>query len=237
VVLVSSQAAAGPARGSDRPVREDEPAHPIEAYGQSKLEAEAAARLHEDRLPITVVRPASVYGPGDGDFLRVFRLASRAVALHVVPRHNAFSVVHVTDVVNALLAAAEHPVAAGRTYFVANEAATTWAALYAHVARAASVRRRLELQLPLSALALAGAAGDVVSALTGWHSLANGNKTKLARPRWWLCDSSRARAELGWRESIPLQQGVSDTYLWYLRAGWMRARQPRSAVPSEEPQA
>jgi len=237
VVIVSSQAAAGPAPALERPVREDDPPRPVEGYGRSKLEAEAAAHLHEDRLPITIVRPAAVYGPRDRDFLRVFRLAARAVALHAVPRDHAFSIVHVADVVTALLAAAEHRAAVGRTYFVANEAPITWRGLYDEIARAASARRLLELQLPLPALAIAGAAGDVVSAVTGWHTLANSNKTRLARPRWWVCDAGRARDELGWRESVPLQQGVRETYLWYLEAGWMRPPKARSAVPSEESQA
>jgi dTDP-D-glucose 4,6-dehydratase len=65
--------------------------------------------------------------------------------------------------------------------------------------------------------------------------LANGHKTRLARPRWWLCDATRARAELGWRESTTLQEGLRETYLWYLQAGWMRARTPRTApIPSKD---
>jgi len=235
VVLVSSQAAAGPAVSANRPVREDDPPRPIEAYGVSKLEAEHAARLHEGSLPITIVRPAAVYGPRDGDFLRAFRLATRAIALHAIPRDHAFSIVHVADAVHALLLAAEHPAAVGRTYFVANERPISWRELYAEMARAAGVSPRLEVRLPLPAIALAGLAGDAVSALTGWHSLANRHKTRLARPRWWLCDAARARGELGWRETRPLQQGIRETYLWYLQAGLMRARTPRgAAAPSKD---
>ena len=237
VVLVSSQAAAGPAPAPARPVREDDPPRPIEGYGKSKLEAELASRQYEDRMPISIVRPAAVYGPRDRDFLRAFRLAARAVTIHAVPRDNLFSIVHVTDLIRALLLVAERAEAAGRTYFVANEVPTTWRELYAEVARVASANRALELQLPLPALAAAGLAGDLVSALTGWHSLANGNKTKLARPRWWLCDAGRARDELAWLPEVPLQQGVRETYLWYLDAGWMRAPRRRPSVaPSEEPQ-
>ena len=235
VVLVSSQAAAGPAKAEHRPVREDDPAQPIEGYGHSKLEAEQATRLYGQSLPITIVRPAAVYGPRDRDFLRVFRLATRPIALHAVPRRHTFSIVHVADVVAALLLAAEQPAAVGRTYFVANESPTSWSALYAAMGGAAGVRPKAELQIPLSAVALAGMAGDALSALTGWYSLANSHKTRLARPRWWLCDASRARAELGWVPSVTLQQGLRDTYLWYLQAGWMRARTTRTnAVPSEE---
>ena len=235
VVLVSSQAAAGPASAEDRPVREDDVPHPIEGYGRSKLEAEQATRLYEQSLPLSIVRPAAVYGPRDRDFLRVFRLATRPIALHAVPRWHTFSIVHVADVVAALLLAAERPAAAGRTYFVANDVPTSWSELYAEMARAAGVKPSIELQIPRQAIALAGLAGDAVSALTGGHSLANRHKTRLARPRWWLCDASRARAELGWAPSLTLQQGLRDTYLWYLQAGWMRARTPRTnAVPSEE---
>ena len=235
VVLVSSQAAAGPAPSANRPLREDDPPRPIEAYGLSKLEAEHAARLHEGSLPITIIRPAAVYGPRDRDFLRAFRLATRAIALHAIPRDHAFSIVHVADVVHALLLAADHPAAVGRTYFVANERPISWRELYAEMARAAGVSPRLELQLPLPAIALAGLAGDAVSAVTGWHSLANRHKARLARRRWWLCDAARARDELGWREARPLQQCIRETYLWYLQAGLMRARTPRgAAAPSKE---
>jgi nucleoside-diphosphate-sugar epimerase len=237
VILVSSQAAAGPALSSTRPVREDDPPRPIEAYGQSKLEAELATRQFDDRIPVSIVRPASVYGPRDRDFLRAFRLAARTVAIHAVPRDNLFSIVHVADLVRALLLVAERTESAGRTYFVANEAPTTWRELYADVARAAFAKRALELQLPRPVLTAAGLAGDLVSALTGWHSLANGNKTKLARPRWWLCDASRARDELAWSPEIPLQEGVRETYLWYLDAGWMRASRRRTtAAPTKESQ-
>jgi nucleoside-diphosphate-sugar epimerase len=187
---------------------------------------------------MTIVRPAAVYGPRDRDFLRAFRQATHAVALHAVPRDNLFSIVHVRDVVAAMLLASEHPAAVGRTYFVANEMPVSWRELYAAVASEASTRRVLELQLPLAAITLAGLAGDAFSALTGLHVLANGHRTRMARPRWWLCDSSRIRAELGWRETIPLQDGVHETYLWYLHAGWMRAATPHpGTVPPEESRA
>jgi nucleoside-diphosphate-sugar epimerase len=234
VVLVSSQAAAGPASSPSRPLRETDPPRPIEGYGRSKLEAELAAARYDDRLPVSIVRPGAVYGPRDRDFLRAFRLAASRVAIHAVPRDNVFSIVHVADVVAALLLAAKRSEAVGRTYFVANPEPTSWRALYDEVVAASGQPPALTLQLPLASIAVAGLAGDLVSALTGRHSLANRNKTRLARPPWWLCDSSRARAELGWESNVPLQEGVRDTYLWYRQAGWMRQVKPRSApVPSE----
>jgi len=180
-----------------------------------------------------------VYGPRDRDFLRAFRMAARSIAIHAVPRHNRFSIVHVADLVDALLRAGDRPQAAGRTYNVANDAPVSWQELYDEVAAAASMVPALTVQLPMPAVAAAGYAGDVVSALTGWHTLANRHKTRLARPRWWLCDASRAHDELDWISAIPLQRGVRDTYLWYLAARWMRPRtsgRGGASVPTEESQ-
>src|SRR4051812_16912850 len=91
VVLVSSQAAAGPAPSADAPVRESARPVPIENYGRSKLQAEQAVARYRDLLPITILRPSAVYGPRDRDFLAVFRQASRRVAVHAVPRDHSFS--------------------------------------------------------------------------------------------------------------------------------------------------
>ncbi len=223
VVVVSSQAAAGPAPRHDAPRRESDRPLPVEAYGRSKLQAEQAVLRHREKLDITIIRPGAVYGPRDRDFLNVFKQASGRVAIHAAPRDHAFSLVHVADLVDILLLAAEHDAARGRTYFAAGEDGVTWRALYAEIAAAAGARP-FELQIPLPALRLAAHAADVVGSLMGRQTLLNRNKAALARPRWWLCDSSRARDELGWVPKIGLQEGVRATYLWYLEAGWLNRK-------------
>ncbi|HEY2026005.1 MAG TPA: NAD-dependent epimerase/dehydratase family protein [Gemmatimonadaceae bacterium] len=221
VVLMSSQAAAGPASSPDAPVRETDRPLPVENYGRSKLQAEQAVVRYRDDLPITILRPAAVYGPRDRDLLAVFRQASRRVALHAVPQDHAFSVVHVADLVNAALLAAERRESAGKVYFVADEEPLTWRRLYDLVALAAGAHP-IQVQVPLPAVRLAARAGELVSSITGRSSNFNRNKAAMARPRWWLCDASRARAELDWTPQITLQQGVHETYLWYVNAGWLR---------------
>ena len=239
-VLVSSQAAAGPATAADRPVVEDDRPLPIEAYGRSKLQAEQAVLRYRDSLPVTIVRPSSVYGPRDRDFLQAFRQETRRIAFHALPRDHALSLVHVHDLVGALLLAAERPEAVGRTYFVADETPVTWGALYDALATLAG-RSSLAVQLPSFALRLAATGGDLVSLLTGRESLVNRNKVALARPRWWLCDASRARRELGWNSQMPLQAGLQQTYTWYVDAGWLKAptavTRDMSQAATEEPKA
>src|SRR5262249_27775795 len=74
-VLVSSQAAAGPARNG-RPVEEGDPAAPVSWYGRSKLEAEEAV-ASEWKGPWIVLRPVVVYGAGVRGLLRLFAAARR----------------------------------------------------------------------------------------------------------------------------------------------------------------
>src|SRR5207249_3176164 len=64
LVVVSSQAAAGPAM-PERPAREEDTPHPVSAYGHSKLAAEREALAVADRVEVAIARPATVYGPRD----------------------------------------------------------------------------------------------------------------------------------------------------------------------------
>jgi nucleoside-diphosphate-sugar epimerase len=234
VVLVSSQAAAGPSSGADSPVRETDRPLPIEAYGRSKLQAEQAVVRYRDALPITIVRPSSVYGPGDRDFLQLFRQERRRIAVRVVPRDHQLSLVHVRDVVRALILAAERPRAVGRTYFVTHETPVSWGELYDAMDEVVG-RKPIPVRLPSPLLRLVARGGDLVSAVTGRPLLANRNKAALARPRWWLCDPSRAREDLGWRAEVPLLDGLRDTYTWYVEARWLTPLKATPREPGPEP--
>ena len=90
----------------------------------------------------------------------------------------------------------------------------------------------VQVQVPLVALRMGAIAADLLGAMTGRTTLLNRQKVALARPRWWHCDASRARDELGWIPEVPLQQGLRDTYLSYVQDGWLRA--PRLEASREE---
>jgi nucleoside-diphosphate-sugar epimerase len=233
VVLVSSQAAAGPAYAQDAPLRESDDPRPIEPYGRSKLDAELAARGHDARVPVVIVRPSAVYGPRDRAFLAAYREATGRVALHAAPRDQQFSLLHVSDLVDGLLRAAAAAAAPGRTYFLGGDAPVTWRALYAAIARASNATP-LEVQLPPFVLRAAALGGDLLSAASGRTYLVNSHRIKLARPRWWLCDAGRARDELGWHPQVRLLDGVTDTYHWYVREGWLREARPSVGARSIE---
>ena len=223
LVLVSSQAAGGPAASADAAIREIDPPSPVDAYGRSKLRAEQAALEFEAQLPISIVRPASVYGPRDRDFLEAFRQASGRVAWHASPPDHQFSLLHVADVIRGILAVAARPPGPARVFNFASDEPVSWRSLYREISTVAQAAP-LELQLPYPLLRAGAAAGDALGVLTGRAVLLNRHKLDLGRPAYWLSDATRARDELGWRPSTPLGEGLAQTFSWYLEAGWLRRR-------------
>lgn len=207
LLFVSSQAAAGPAPALDRPVDETTTPAPIEAYGQSKLDAESLVRAAADLEPV-IVRPVSVYGPGDRDFPIVFALARRGIAIHPANRQQWISIVHVRDLVEGMLQAATHPQAVGQTYFLGGDEPVQWDTVFRMCAAIANRRLWLDVELPRSVITLAARAGDMAARLTGHAGLITTEKVKMAHPRFWVCSSARAKRELGFHPVVSLQEGL-----------------------------
>jgi nucleoside-diphosphate-sugar epimerase len=233
LIFVSSQAASGPAASAESPVRESDTPHPIESYGQSKLEAERECARYSDRVPTVVIRPPSVYGPRDRAFLAAYREATSRIPLFASRRDQQISIIHVRDLVTGLIRAAEHPDAPGRSYFMANESVTNWVELYAVMADAAGTHPWLDVQLPAWVVQCAALVGDVVSTITGRATLLNRNKAAMTKPRWWICSPNAAKIELGWQAQELLHDGLRETYVWYLQARWLRrATRPAGKRPN-----
>jgi nucleoside-diphosphate-sugar epimerase len=227
-VFVSSQAAAGPATTREQPTIEGDAPHPVEAYGLSKLEAERIVVGYADRLPTSIVRPCSVFGPGDRDFLTLFRFAERGVMLYPGTADHWLSLLHVDDVVDGILAASRADRDSGRVYFLSSSAPVQWRTLGEQIARAVGrPTRHVNVFGPV--VQATSLAGELVGRLTGRGTLANRSKAALARHPFWVCSAERARAELGFVASRSLPTAVRDTYLWYHRSGWLRGS-PRTAL-------
>jgi nucleoside-diphosphate-sugar epimerase len=221
LVYVSSQAAAGPAPDAEHPKREEDAAAPIEEYGRSKLAAERAITARGAELPFTIARPVAVFGPGDRDFLAIFEMAKRGIAIYPGIRHSSINMIYVTDLIAGLMAAARSPASAGKTYFFGDDSARPWTTIYSTIGDVVGQQRAFELSIPRSVVGAAGVVGDFVGALVGKPSLVGKSKAVLAKPKYWLCTSERARKELGFATPTSLREGMRMTYDWYLQQRWL----------------
>ncbi len=224
-VLVSSQAAAGPARSLGAPTTEDDSPRPIEGYGTSKLEAEEEARRMMPRVPITIVRPCSVYGPGDVDFLALFRMAQRRSVFLPGTASQYMSLLYVDDVVHALLDAAVADATTGETIFLSSRQPVTWRELAASLG-VATGRTVVCVNVPSLFIRAAVPFGELWAHISGRASLLNRHKIALARPRYWICSADRAARLFGFAPKVDLPEGLRSTYSWYVHEGWLTAATP-----------
>ena len=222
-VFVSSVAAAGPSDGPGDVVDESRPPRPLTWYGKSKLAAEqllrALAGEGDSPLPLTIVRPAAVYGPRDRDFHAYFR----AINLHFSPQlgqgERCVSLIYVRDLVDLLVRALEQKEAVGQTYFGCGTA-STYAELAETIARVLD-RRPMRINVPLAALGPIAAMSTVQGRLTGRPALLNDQRLIELRQRSWLFSGDKARRELGFEAQYDLETGVRETAEWYRREGWL----------------
>jgi len=117
-VFFSSVKAMGD-KGSTTPMDETSPCAPDSPYGVSKLKAEALV-LHGGYVAEPVVlRPCMVYGESDkGNLPRMARMIAKGLMPPLPDFANQRSMVHVDDIVQAALLAAELPQAVNHIYIV-----------------------------------------------------------------------------------------------------------------------
>ncbi|MBI4544236.1 MAG: NAD-dependent epimerase/dehydratase family protein, partial [Gemmatimonadetes bacterium] len=216
-VYVSSTAALGPVPEGegDEDTRYAPAGRYPSAYHRTKAAAHRLALEAQRRgLPLVIVCPAFVYGPGDhgpgGRFIADL-LAGRVPGLLTRPAW--FSYVHVDDVAQGLVLAGERG-APGAVYVLSGEHASL-NEFAARVARLAGRRPPL-LRFPVPLARLTGALLDVVSRATGLRfPITREGVDAVARHRW-LHSHERATRELGWRPR-PLAEGLPETVEWFAR--------------------
>ncbi len=217
VVFISSLAAIGSGT-PDRPAREDALPRPINAYGRSKLAAEAVVRATAS-MPWTILRPSAVYGPRDRQFLPLFRMASRGLFLLAAPASTPFTMVFVDDVVRAIVAAAEAPRAAGQPLFIGHPEPATTQDILSGLARAYG-RRYAPRRVPRLALGAAALAGEVAWWL-GRQPMLDVSRLGEFRAEGFVCAVDLASGVLGFTAAVPLAEGIERTQGWYRERGWV----------------
>jgi dihydroflavonol-4-reductase len=77
------------------------------AYARAKLQAEEFCKEYSDRISVTIVNPAEVYGPNDRDLITVGNLIDFATSNPVTVFEGGTSIVYVDDVAAGMIAALE----------------------------------------------------------------------------------------------------------------------------------
>jgi len=193
--------------------------HPVTEYGKSKLLAEQYVMDAARRNAITacVVRPAVVYGIGaPGNVARLLATIQRGWLPRVGGARNRKSMVHVDDLAEAIVRAAERPDRTnGRTYNVAGEAVTVDTMAHA-LAKGAAARVRW-IPVPRMVASLAAGTSRVLSLASGGR-LPDASRALDAFAGEATVDAAAVAADLG-VSFRPAALGLEDTAREWVRLG------------------
>lgn len=199
-LFVSSIKVNGEGTAPGHPYRADDKPAPVDPYGVSKAEAEAAlfALGRETGMEVVVVRPVLVYGPGvRANFAAMTKAVARGLPLPLGGIRNRRSLLFVGNLSDLVRRAAEHPAAAGRTFLVSDGEDLSTPETLRRLGTALGRRARLLLVPPAILRAAAAALGKKAQAQRLLGSL--------------QVDITPNREILGWTPPFSVEAGFAET--------------------------
>ena len=194
---------------------------PGDIYQETKCEAEQLALSYRDRIPLAVARPTAIYGPGDTRLLKMFRMVAKQRFPLIGGGENYYHAVHVNDLVQGLRLLGTHPNAVGEIFILGGEHYLKLSELAALIAEAARVPPP-RLRLPVRPFQLVG---SLVEKLC----IPFGIEPPIHRRRVDFYTKSRAfsiekaKRLLGYHPRVRLNDGIRETFDWYVANGYIEA--------------
>ena len=212
------------------PTRETSPIKPSNNYEKSKwMQEQTAIEFHKKYgLPVTVMRPASIYGPRSryGAIIPILMLARGELQAIPGSGKTMGAFVHVKDVIGSALFLAGKKEAIGESYNVADDSHYTNEELLLYAAEL------LDVKIPkfhIPALVI-----NLMAWWSEWKAKLGGKKPVLERDAvkylfhdYWV-DNSKIK-ELGYKLTYPdIKEGLKETIRWYKDEGWLSMESTRS---------
>ena len=218
LIYISSQAASGPSKAGI-PRKESDPCEPISSYGKSKALAEKV--IHKQcQQPYNIVRPCSVYGPQDRDFLQLFKLCKKGLSLQVGKEARLLNMIHVSQLAGFILRLIGNSNVDREIFFASDNRIYTQAQVVQYIAKAMAIENR-ELVVPQILAQGAFGLSDLWSRIIRRPLVMNLEKYKEITAEAWVVDTSKARELLDWDPPARMPELIEETYQWYISNGWL----------------
>jgi len=188
------------------PIEESDVPSPGNAYGESKVAAEQAVR--ESGVPFVILRPVVIYGLG---FEPAFAPIVKAIQKQKLPiigeGDTHFPVVHVDDLVNAILLSLEKSEAVGEAFNISGEALTQkqWVEAVADELGVPAPKRRIPVWLAEAMVLFYELKGKLFG---GKSAISRDSVRRLTTDR--VFSTKKAERALGWKARVSPRDGLSE---------------------------
>jgi nucleoside-diphosphate-sugar epimerase len=179
-------------------------------YAASKRGGEEC--LHrESGLDWVILRPPAVYGPGDREMLPIFRLMARGVAPVAGAADARIALVHVSDLVDAIIACLLQPGAIHKTLSPSDgePEGYDWHQM-AQIAGEVWSRKVRLWRIPDGLLDALAALNLAQSRLLRRAPMLTPPKLRELRHRDWRVDVDEVTRATGWEPAIKLREGLEQ---------------------------
>ncbi|PSO88705.1 MAG: oxidoreductase [Cyanobacteria bacterium QS_6_48_18] len=203
------------------PADENYPMNPGDIYQKTKVDAELWLRdfAEKENLPIAVVRPAAIYGPGDKRLLKVYKMVCRKWVLLVGNKNHLYHLIHVDDLTDFFIVAASHPQAVGEVFICGNKEAITYKDMVSIIGKHYGVNVKF-IKIPYKLLFKLGHLFEVI-----FRPLGIEPPIYRRRIDFFTKDRSfnteKMRNVLGFLPAYSDEEGLKQTAQWYLEQGWV----------------
>ena len=179
----------------------------LSLYDQTKAEAhELALKMIQDGLPLVIVQPGLVYGPGDTSSVRASLIQYLKKQLPVMPAQTSFSWAHVDDVARAHWLAMEKG-KTGESYNICGPTHKFTDAL--ELAKEVS-GVRLPMAAPAPMLKAMSVMMSVFDRFIPLPESYTGEGLRIIAGRTYIGSNTKAKRELGY-DPRPLREGFAET--------------------------
>lgn len=203
------------------PANENSPFNPGDLYQETKVESEnmVSASIGKSEMEIVIIRPCSIYGPGDMRMLKMFKMLSKRMFFLVGPCRENFHAVYIDDLVNGFMLALNKPDAAGETFIIGGASYLSLKDYIAVVAKAVDAPLPW-LRFPYWFFYSAAVVFETICVPLGIEPPLHRRRVRFYKNNR-AFSISKAQALLGYEPGVDLSSGMKKTAAWYRKNGYL----------------
>jgi nucleoside-diphosphate-sugar epimerase len=205
--------------GNEIQSNEQSPYSPGDIYQVTKLEAEK--KVHEfyekHGLPLVVIRPTAIYGPGDLRLLKLFKIASHKISLVIGEGKIKYHMVYIDDLIQGYMLASEVEEAIGEAFIIGGDEVLSLNELLSTISDVLN-KSKTKIHLPVRPFQILGTVMEKIFIPLGISPPIYRRRVDFfTKSRYF--DISKANKVLNFHPKTSVKEGIKKTTEWYKANG------------------